>query len=128
MDVQFAGGESYGVMVRGHRIVVDQPVENGGTDAAPTPTELFVASIATCVGFYAGRYLTRHGYSRDGLGVSADFDMSPGRPARVSEVRLVIRLPIEVPAERRPALVAVASHCTVHNSLISPPRVVIDTA
>ena len=25
-----------------------------------------MASLATCAAFYAGRYLTRHGYSRDG--------------------------------------------------------------
>jgi putative redox protein len=26
----------------------------GGQDAGPTPTELFAASLAACVGFYAG--------------------------------------------------------------------------
>ena len=56
--------------VRGHRIMADRPSEAGGEDSAATPTELFVASLATCAAFYAGRYLTRHGYSRDGLGVS----------------------------------------------------------
>jgi hypothetical protein len=29
---------------------------------APNPTELFAASLATCVAFYAGRYLDRHGH------------------------------------------------------------------
>ena len=73
LDVRFRTGESYEVSVRGHGFTVDQPVTAGGMDTAPTPTELFVASLATCVAFYAGRYLTRHGYSRDGLGVSVDF-------------------------------------------------------
>ena len=68
MDVRHVSGESYEVSVRGHRVIVDQPADAGGQDTAPTPTELFVASLATCVAFYAGRYLARHGYSRDGNG------------------------------------------------------------
>ena len=125
MDVRFVAGESYEVSVRGHRILVDQPAGSGGLDAAPTPTELFVASLATCVAFYAGRYLTRHGYGRDGLTVSAGFDMATDRPARVSGIRLTVQVPADLPPARRPALLAVVSHCTVHNSLASPPSVAI---
>ncbi len=126
MDVRYVAGESYEVSVRGHRVLVDQPAEGGGLDTAPTPTELFVASLVTCVAFYAGRYLTRHGYGRDGLAVSAGFDMASDRPARVSAIRLTVRAPADLPACRRPALHAVVSHCTVHNSLTSPPSVAID--
>ena len=125
-DVRFLSGESYEISVRGHQILVDQPADAGGQDAAPTPTELFVASLAACAAFYAGRYLTRHGYGRDGLTVSAGFDMAGDRPARVSRIRLTVRAPADLPAARRPALHAVVSHCTVHNSLTSPPSVAID--
>jgi putative redox protein len=128
MDVRFVSGEAYEVALRGHRVTVDQPADACGGDSAPTPTELFVASLATCVAFYAGRYLTRHGYSRDGLGVSVGFDMAADRPARVAAVRLTVRVPADLPAERRPAFTAVVSHCTVHNSLTTPPRVTIDLA
>ena len=126
MDVRFVSGEAYEVAVRGHRVLVDQPADAGGDDNAPTPTELFVASLATCVAFYAGRYLTRHGFNRDGLGVSVGYVTADDRPARVAAVRLTVRVPADLPAERRPALQAVVSHCTVHNSLTNPPDVVID--
>lgn len=128
MGVRFVAGESYEVAVRGHRVLVDQPPDTGGQDAAPTPTELFVASLATCVAFYAGRYLTRHGFGRDGLEVSAGYEMATDRPARVSGIRLTVRVPADLPPHRWPALHAVVSHCTVHNSLVSPPSVVIDLA
>jgi uncharacterized OsmC-like protein len=126
MDVRFVAGEAYEVAVRGHRLVVDQPADAGGQDSAPTPTELFVASLATCVAFYAGRYLTRHGYGRDGLAVSGGYEMASDRPARVGEIRLIVRVPASLPRERWAALRAVVSHCTVHNSLASPPSVTID--
>ena len=98
MDVRFVAGDSYEVSVRGHRVLVDQPADAGGQDTAPTPTELFVASLAACVAFYAGRYLTRHGYCRDGLIVSAGFDMASDRPARVSGIRLTVQAPADLPA------------------------------
>ncbi|MEU0077538.1 OsmC family protein [Micromonospora tulbaghiae] len=126
VDVRFAAGESYEVAVRGHQMLVDQPLEAGGDDAAPTPVELFVASLATCVAFYAGRYLTRHGLDRDGLGVSVTYRMAAGRPPRVADIRLSLRLPQGFPQARTQALLAVASHCTVHNSLTTPPAVTVD--
>jgi uncharacterized OsmC-like protein len=125
MDVQFVAGEAYEVTVRDHHILVDQPVAAGGEDSAPMPTELFVASLATCVAVYVGSYLSRHGFSRDGLGVSVGFDMAGDRPARVAVIRLNVRVPAGVPIERWSALRAVASHCTVHNSLVTPPDVTI---
>lgn len=126
LDVEFVSGESYRIAVRGHRIVADQPVDTGGQDEAPTPTELFVGSLAACVAYYAGRYLTRHGYDRDGLGVHVVYRMATDRPARVTGIRLTVRVPDSLPAERLPALKAVISHCTVHNSLITPPTIDID--
>jgi putative redox protein len=126
MEVRFVAGEAYEVTVRGHHVVVDQPADAGGQDSAPTPTELFVASLATCVAYYAGRYLTRHGYGRDGLAISAGYGMASDRPARVSAINLAVRVPADLPPERWAALRAVISHCTVHNSLASPPPVTID--
>jgi uncharacterized OsmC-like protein len=126
VDVRFVAGEAYEVAVRGHRVVVDQPADAGGQDSAPTPTELFVASLATCVAYYAGRYLTRHGYSRDGLAVSVGYEMASDRPARVSGIRLTVHVPAGLPPQRWAALRAVVSHCTVHNTLAVPPSVTID--
>jgi putative redox protein len=126
MDVRFVSGEAYEVAVRGHRVLVDQPADSGGQDIAPTPTELFIVSLATCIAFYAGRYLTRHGFGRDGLGVSVGYEMATEPPARVSSIHLTVRVPAEVPPQRWPALRAVVSHCTVHNSLIASPTVAID--
>jgi putative redox protein len=126
MDVVFRSGERYDVTLRGHRVTVDQPAALGGDDGAPTPTELFVASLATCVAFYAGRFLTRHGHGRDGLGVSVTYRMASDRPARVTDIGLTVRVPEDLPVDRWPALHAVVSHCTVHNSLVTPPTVRID--
>lgn len=120
-------GDRFTIDIRGHRVSVDQPISAGGDDTAPTPTELFVASLASCVAFYAHRYLVRHGVPSRGLSVSADFAMA-ARPARVGSITLTLNVPEGLPADRRDALLAVASHCTVHNTLGLPPDVRIALA
>ncbi len=126
IQVRFEEGDRYRVRVRGHELVVDQPVEDGGADAGPSPTELFVAGLASCVAFYAGRYLHRHGLSADGLAVACGFSFASDRPARVAEISIDVTLPVGFPEERRAALAAVVEHCTVHNSIRSAPEVRID--
>jgi uncharacterized OsmC-like protein len=128
MCVRYDGGERYEIAVRDHVVSVDQPPEIGGSDVAPTPTELFVASLAGCVAFYAGRFMTRHGLSREGLSVAVTYNMADDRPARVANIHLTVRVPEAMPSQQRPALQAVVEHCTVHNSLTTPPEVRIDLA
>lgn len=127
ITVDHLGGDRFDVAVRGHHIAVDQPVTDGGDDTGATPTELFVAGLVACVAHYARRYLARHGLPTAGLGVTGEFDIVP-RPARVGAIDVRISLPAGVPAERRAALLAVASHCTVHNTLDDVPPVMIDVA
>jgi uncharacterized OsmC-like protein len=44
----------------------------------------------------------------------------------VAQIHIHLVLPQGLPEERRAALLAVAAHCTVHNSLTMPPKVSID--
>jgi uncharacterized OsmC-like protein len=127
VQVSHKEGDLFEIAVRDHRVYVDQPKEAGGTDAAPTPVELFVASLASCVAHYVRGYLARHRLPTKGMTVGAEFTMAD-RPARVGEINVSIDLPEGVPNERRAALLAVASHCTVHNTLDDPPAVSIDLA
>ena len=99
-SVRDEGGEPYEITVRDHTIIADQPADAGGSDSAPTPTELFVASLAGCVAFYAGRFLTRHGLSREGLGVAVNYRMAADRRAHVADVHLTVRVPDAMPAQR----------------------------
>jgi putative redox protein len=128
LSVAHQAGDRFELQVRGHRLLCDQPETNGGTDQGPTPTEVFVASLAACVGFYARRFLARHHLDAAGLRVEATFTMSADRPARVATITLRLLLPQPLEANRRRALLAVVDHCTVHNSLRIPPEVRVTLA
>ena len=121
------GGDRFAAAVRGHEVRVDQPVDDGGEDSGPTPVELLVASLATCVAHYARRYLRRHDLPQEGLLVDAEWEMAK-TPSRVGAVTLRITVPAGVPAEQHEPLLKMASHCTVHNTLDASPDVTIALA
>jgi putative redox protein len=122
MTVRHQGGDRLEIDVRGHRVIVDQPHGVGGSDEGPTPTELFIAGLASCVGFYAERFLRRHSLPADGLEVRCEYAMDPDA-ARVASVQLGVVVPAFLNESHRRALLAVVDHCTVHNSIRQEPEV-----
>ena len=124
MRVEHRAGDRFDIRVRDHLLTVDQPPGVGGEDAGPTPTELFVAGLASCIAFYAGRYLRRHKLDATGLTVETSYRLGT-KPARVTEVDLRIHVQQPLPPARRDGLVAVASRCTVHNSITAPPAITV---
>lgn len=119
--VTYQGGDRLLVAVRGHQIHSDQPVADGGDDSAPTPTELFLASLAGCVTFYAERFMRRHGLPTEGLVVACKYAWA-ANPMRIGEIDLAVDAP-GLPTEKREAFLRVVEHCTVHNTLRQPPEV-----
>ena len=124
ISVRHEAADRFRIVVRGHEVVVDQP---GSGDAGPTPTELFVASLAACAGFYARRFLARHGVADGELGVTADFTWSADH-SRVTAIALRLETPRGIPDDLRPALQRVLDHCTVHESLRLVPAVTYEIA
>jgi uncharacterized OsmC-like protein len=125
IEVRHEDGDRYAMTMGPHTVLVDQPGPDGSAGAAPTPTDLWVMGLAGCVAFYAGRFLDRHGIDRAGMSVTCDFAMASDRPSRVAAIDLRVHLPEGFPEEKRDRLMAVVDHCTVHNSMTTPPTVTI---
>jgi putative redox protein len=111
------------ISIRGHVVFTDQPHEDGGGDTAPTPTELFVAGLAACIGFYAERFLRRHNLPAAGLQVDCAYEWAEN-PHRVGRIQLTVDVP-GLPPEKRVAFERVIGHCTVHNTLEHPPAIAL---
>ncbi len=124
LSAAYHGGTRYDITSGRHRIVTDQPGEDGGQDAGMSPVELFVGSVASCVAYFVGQFCARHNISRDGLVVHADWDMAEG-PHRVGRIGLAIHLSHRITAEQKDRLLKVAHGCTVHQSLTVAPNVTI---
>jgi len=118
--VRHLGDAQFSILTRHHELVVDQPFEGGGENLGPTPTELFVASLASCVAFYGRGFLHARGLA-DRVDVDARWSLELG-PTRVGRIDITIDAPA-VPRERLDAFRRAIEHCTVHNSLHDPPVV-----
>lgn len=125
-SITHQSGDRFHIDIRGHGLTVDQP--RRGEEAGPSPTELFVASMAACVGHYAARFLREHQLAHDGLRVECEWKMLAVEHGRISRIRMEVSLPKPVPEELRDGLQQAMEHCTVHNALRQPPQVVISLA
>ena len=123
ITVTHEGSDRLRVSIRGHEVFTDQPQEDGGGDTAPTPTELFLAGLSACIGFYAERFLRRNQLPTAGLKVSCSYAWAE-RPHRVGDIHLTVDAP-GLPAEKLVAFERVIAHCTVHNTLEHPPAIAL---
>lgn len=125
LTAAYHGGTRYDITSGAHRVVTDQSIEDGGQDAGMSPVELFVGSLASCVGYFVGHYCDRHQISTKGLSVEAEWTMME-QPHRVGQVKLVIHVPHRVTAEQSEHLLKVAHGCTVYQSIAVPAGVAIE--
>jgi putative redox protein len=120
MEMSFPGGLAVDAHYHDFTIPTDQPVHAGGGGSAPTPFDLFLASIGTCAGLFALRFCHQRGIDTTGLAVSLDGERGEEH-GLVAVLRLELRLPDEFPAKYRDAIVRAAEQCTVKRHLLHPP-------
>lgn len=124
MEMSFPGGLAVDAQYKGHTIQTDQPEASGGRGKAPSPFDLFLASIGTCAGFYALRFCQQRELPTEGLRVALETVKDEGR---VATVRLAVELPEAFPDKYRSAIVRAIDQCTVKKHIIEPPEFEVDS-
>ncbi len=112
MDITFPGGVAVEAHFDGTTIRTDQPARQGGGGTAPSPFDLFLASIGTCAGYYALRFCQERQIPSEGLGVSMTWERSP-ETKLVSRIRITLELPPGFPDKYRAAILRAADQCAV---------------
>jgi putative redox protein len=85
-------GVALEIRTRNHRLIVDQPMDEGGKDLGMTPIELFVGSLGACIGYYAVRFCQRHHLLTEGLKVSMEWKYVE-EPHRIGSINILVNLP-----------------------------------
>ena len=124
MTISYKEGKKFIASCRNHEITIDQPLDNGGKDEGPTPPELFIASLGSCIGVYVLAYCKNAGIKTDGFAINTRWEKAKD-PDRIGKIKIDIKLP-EDAGKRKAALLKVAEHCLVHNTIIHPPKIEID--
>ncbi|WP_354697784.1 hypothetical protein DSM112329_03427 [Paraconexibacter sp. AEG42_29] len=103
------------VKVRQHRLLADEPLNEGGEDAGPSPQELLAASLASCTAITMEMYAQRKGWDLGATEVTAQYTPSDrGCPTRFD---LVMRFPDTLSDEQVSRLRVIAAKCPVHRTL-----------
>ncbi|HEX8205654.1 MAG TPA: OsmC family protein [Solirubrobacteraceae bacterium] len=101
--------------VRSHHVSVDEPLEAGGDDTAPSPQELLAASLASCTAITIEMYAARKGWD---LGyVEVECEYTPAERGCPTKFDLIMRLPEDASDEQVERLKVIAAKCPVHRTL-----------
>jgi putative redox protein len=103
------------VEIREHELLADEPEENGGEDAGPSPQELLAASLASCTAITMEMYADRKGWEMGDLEVNVDYE--PAQRGSPTKFQMEVRMPKELPEEQREKLMQIAAKCPVHRTL-----------
>lgn len=125
IEVAFPGGLRVEAGVAGHVVATDQAERHGGEDSAPSPFDLFLASLATCSGFYALRFCQQREIDTGDLGLT--LETVPDEAAkRTARIVIRLRLPDGFPDKYRAAIVRAVDQCAVKRHLLDPPELAVE--
>jgi ribosomal protein S12 methylthiotransferase accessory factor len=126
MEITFDGGKVITAHLNGHVIRTDQPLDNGGTNTAPSPFDLFLASIGTCAGIYVKSFCDRRGLSSEGITIIQTMEVDPEKKVP-SSIKLEIRVPASFPDKYKDAVINAAELCLVKKTIAAQPKFEIET-
>ncbi|MCX6255719.1 MAG: OsmC family protein [Bacteroidia bacterium] len=120
MEITFDGGKVITAHSHGHEIKTDQPISGGGQNSAPSPFELFLASIGTCAGIYVKSFCDNRNIPTDNIKIiqNAEYDKVSGLPVNI---KLDIKLPPDFPEKYKTPVINVAELCKVKKTMANPP-------
>ena len=110
-----------------HRLVADEPVSAGGSDAGPDPYDYLLASLGVCTSMTVGLYARRKQFPLENIKVSLwhsrihakDCEECETRQGMVDRIDVEVELTGALSAEQHAALMDIAAKCPVHRTLTS---------
>ena len=128
VEIRLGAGYRTDIRVRQHEFHADEPLQDGGADSAPTPGELLLGALGSCMAITCKLYAERKGWDLQGVDVSVDYERFRGRdyPAHegselfVHEVREALVFHGDLDEKQRARLRDIAGKCPVHRLLEFP--------
>lgn len=116
-------GYATDIVVGGHhRLIADEPVSGGGTDAGPAPYDLLVASLGACTAITLRMYADRKGWQLASLAVDLRI-VRAGEGMRIERTLAIEGLDAEQKArlaeiaEKTPVTLTLKGGIPIHTTL-----------
>lgn len=126
VELRFLKGDTFEVKTHTNEVTmyVDKKKE-GQPAGGANPLELFLSSLAACVGVYALRYLTTHTVDFKQLNAVASADFSQDTPARLVNIKVNVHTDAKL-ADKQDVFLRFIRNCPIHNTVIHTQEVEID--
>jgi uncharacterized OsmC-like protein len=121
--VRYHHGFSFCADLEAGRVMCDAVSERG--KEYPSPPELLMVSLGSCIGAVLITYSQRHGVSYEGLTVGLDWEAAE-HPYRMGRINIVAHMPGPLAPELQETLKRVAVQCLIHNTLQHAPQINLD--
>lgn len=117
---------------RGHRLIIDEPENLGGTDKGMNPVEVLLSGLGACQSIVARTYAEKFDIQLDAFSVELEGDLdldgflgkSDVRPG-FSTIRYTYHIETNAPEERVKEFVAfIEKHCPVGDTIANTVEVV----
>ena len=127
MIVTFSGGFKADAKYEGFTIKTDQSVSDGGSNSAPDPFSLFLASIGCCAGFYIVSFCKKRDipYEKINLGIKSEKNEEN---KTFEKFWIDIKLPADFPDKYENALIRSVNLCTVKKTIQANPKFIVTTS
>ena len=120
MKISFPGGLRVDAEYKGFVIKTDQPVYSGGDGSAPSPFDLFLASIAACAGYYVLAFCNKREIPTEKAAVVMKTRRN-SETKRIEKISIEIQLPPEFPEKYKKAVIKAVDSCSVKAHILNPP-------
>jgi ribosomal protein S12 methylthiotransferase accessory factor len=120
--IRLRGGKKVDAEFGGFTLRTDQPPKFGGADSAPSPFDVFLASVGACAGYFVQNYCQTRGLSTEGVDIVQTMEWNQEKHL-VTKIRLDIQVPESFPEQYRASLVSAVNLCTVKKHLLQPPSI-----
>ncbi len=122
LEVFFEDNLKINAKVGDHTIKTDQPMQSGGENSAPTPFELFLASIGTCSGIFIKHFCASRGIDVSGIKLTQKHNFNP-LTGLIEAIDIDVHLPEGFPEKYHGAIKKVVDQCAVKRHLMQPPQI-----
>ncbi len=128
-----AGKFQQSVRSGGHRLLADEPVDQGGLGSGPNPYDFLSIALASCTSMTLRMYADRKGIALGRISVAVDhakvyaqdcIDCGEGREGRIDRFERTVSIAGGVALELEAKVLEIAGKCPVHRTLEQSSAVV----
>jgi putative redox protein len=124
-DIELASDKKVNAKIRGFTIATDQPVEDGGHNTAPSPFELFLASLGTCAGYFVVSFCQARSIPTDKITMTQTVVRNDATHG-IEKILINIDLPPDFPEKYKAAVVRAAESCSVKKVIAAAPQILVE--